>query len=664
VENASQAMKVKRAYGSTSAELHLSEGERFLVLPEANFSRASVLIVQDLGSWLLLKSYGYVCSLYTDRELIIPDGCGVKHSFPGLHNSPYSHNDYATISSIDNRGSRRRSISGKLNKPKLYMSQFCDTVLTPIVKMSGPLSLREKPYGLFNQRTFHHFTPVVPMPRVDLVEVQMSLIPLMKGTVSGFRADSCIRILVRQPDWEFSDCVKIPVCAPIHDGQLKLFVYLLRAVRKFQPSSVLYIGAAPGYNILAIARVYPKIIFYLVDPLPIKSSLTNVKYYKALFTGSYQFMQNKVPDLFVSDIRPDGLPPSGVERDNLIHDETILQVKWATEAIQRGTSYCILKFRVHKEIEIPHFYDLWKQPFARFEDRYDGFLGSQESRLVMSSNSVVTRIFDYNAYALEMQAWNKFRESEGDFYLAAISLSSSCMATSLFNPSHKVRSCDYLILSLDSTIQDIVMVQISHHRTFGSEMFSFTLFGFLMFYGTKVEKSPSLSQYVYQPIILQKYDHSCTLGDDIYTSLSVWVKHVAGSLKNDLRIHRDIYYAWRSAHVLVYNLCSGRPSIDHADLEVSGHLFTIVLGYFRGLPISPASYMYTLYDITILKRRIDDPLLLVEYRGTPHPQHELLNTVKALRSILYFKDLPQSWLTHASVDVLDWIEDYIRSRLG
>lgn len=118
---------------------------------------------------------------------------------------------------------------------------------------------------------------------------------------------------------------------PIHNGQRKLFLSSLMFLVKYSQLSklVVYAGAAPGTNIVLLARLYPDIVFHLYDPRkfdPDLIDLKNVKLFQTYFTDSIAKSYNRKNILLWSDIRTGNIEDDDFE--DQIAENNNMQRKW------------------------------------------------------------------------------------------------------------------------------------------------------------------------------------------------------------------------------------------------------------------------------------------------------------------------------------------------
>jgi dsRNA-specific ribonuclease len=130
----------------------------------------------------------------------------------------------------------------------------------------------------------------------------------------------------------------------LHNGQRKLFNSLLLFMTEYHKESnnVIYIGAAPGFNIAVVAKFFPLHTFYLYDAVDISYNQfpSNVKVQEKEFVDqNTQFPVHDSDCLFFSDIRSDQLMDKerSVEKDQEVQLEIMRKLK--------PKAFC-LKFRI------------------------------------------------------------------------------------------------------------------------------------------------------------------------------------------------------------------------------------------------------------------------------------------------------------------------------
>jgi hypothetical protein len=118
---------------------------------------------------------------------------------------------------------------------------------------------------------------------------------------------------------------------PIHNGQRKLFLSSLLFLIKYSDMSnlVVYAGAAPGTNIVMLAKLYPHLRFHLYDPRPFDvrlENLKNVELFQSYFTNKIAKSYEQKNIILWSDIR------TGTVEDDDFEDQIMennkMQQKW------------------------------------------------------------------------------------------------------------------------------------------------------------------------------------------------------------------------------------------------------------------------------------------------------------------------------------------------
>lgn len=151
---------------------------------------------------------------------------------------------------------------------------------------------------------------------------------------------------------------KMPI-PKTHIGQLKLFfseLHFLTKCSKMKDGTILYVGAACGYHVNYLAKMFPKMMFELWDPSKFEVDETkNVKIYNRFFNdGTAKMYKNRKNLLFVCDMR--NLDIATTLKNNLIDKNTkndvtdkiimkdmVDQARWA-KIMQPKFSH--LKFRI------------------------------------------------------------------------------------------------------------------------------------------------------------------------------------------------------------------------------------------------------------------------------------------------------------------------------
>ena len=201
----------------------------------------------------------------------------------------------------------------------------------------------------------------------------------------------------------------------LHLGQTKLAVGLLRFLLEYGrlAKTVLYVGAAPGTNIVEIAKLFPEHRFVLYDPAPFRLNLENEEtaiskrfsVYREFFTNeTAKKWANRVDGLlFVSDIRT-GNSNNELQREVL--KNMAMQRVWY-DILGKTARMTMLKFRLpyssSKQIRYP-LGEIWLQPWAA--------VTSTETRLVVkpeapdvyyNSNIYEEELFYHNTVRREWQ---------------------------------------------------------------------------------------------------------------------------------------------------------------------------------------------------------------------------------------------------------------------
>jgi hypothetical protein len=208
-------------------------------------------------------------------------------------------------------------------------------------------------------------------------------------------------------------------------GQLKLFITLLQFIVRYVSKSdktpvIIYVGAAPGFNIVPISKMFPSIEFHLYDRaillgkkpdgndpvqiIPWCSKLvecTNITIHNKYFDSSdISYWKEKKENFdiyFVSDIRslshrmgadkPKNMTPMQMQKyvqeqeiieDKTIRDDLRLQASWVKDLLP---IYSQLKFRLPFYSNEPVAYfdgEIYSQPWIG--------MGSSETRLVVKKD--------------------------------------------------------------------------------------------------------------------------------------------------------------------------------------------------------------------------------------------------------------------------------------
>lgn len=138
----------------------------------------------------------------------------------------------------------------------------------------------------------------------------------------------------------------------LHSGQRKLFNALLYFLTKYAKDGdiCVYIGSAPGDNILAIAEIFPTLTFRLYDPKKTKQTnlknviiVTNEKGDGSKFTNLTikELFPEKNRILLFSDIR--NTDNKGNITEVIVHSDLEIQKEWVKDL--QPKAFC-LKFRI------------------------------------------------------------------------------------------------------------------------------------------------------------------------------------------------------------------------------------------------------------------------------------------------------------------------------
>ncbi len=226
-----------------------------------------------------------------------------------------------------------------------------------------------------------------------------------------------------------------------HHGQRKLFFTMLEfmsmcALRmKMTDCIVVYVGAAPGYNMRMIADMFPTAHYLLIDPAPFDIKETNnITLWRTLFDDDkiqsvldLQRIKKRAHILFVSDIR---LNPA---QEDIARD-MLMQQRWG---IKMNASSMMLKFKlpyygmdstnkivedaqrlvnIQNAVEVPKT----KPPGATHYLYLDGTihlqlyapLRSAETRLIVfrppggAKSRYLMRYYDFKKYEAKLNAFN------------------------------------------------------------------------------------------------------------------------------------------------------------------------------------------------------------------------------------------------------------------
>ena len=117
----------------------------------------------------------------------------------------------------------------------------------------------------------------------------------------------------------------------IHHGQRKLLMseieFLVDNYDKYKNRDVtlLYVGAAPGTHIIALAKLFPFLKYHLYDKtsFDVKLQGPNIKIFREYFTDEHAEQYAQTPVIFVSDIRSTEI--LGYNNKNTDHDDQVVQ---------------------------------------------------------------------------------------------------------------------------------------------------------------------------------------------------------------------------------------------------------------------------------------------------------------------------------------------------
>jgi len=172
----------------------------------------------------------------------------------------------------------------------------------------------------------------------------------------------------------------------VHHGHYKLFysellfcsLYLKESVEN--KATVLYIGAAPGFQISLLSKLFPNTIWILYDAANFPDKLyyqSNIKIYNKLFLDEdlLEWKKKNIKNLYIiSDIRSRGynVNQKSKKEDELfqqaIKDDMYLQMKWVKELKPIKSS---LKFR------LPYGYDWYITENGEYFNYLDGICFKQ-----------------------------------------------------------------------------------------------------------------------------------------------------------------------------------------------------------------------------------------------------------------------------------------------
>lgn len=198
----------------------------------------------------------------------------------------------------------------------------------------------------------------------------------------------------------------------VASGQRKLFVGLVQFLTNHwipqvppQPTSLIYVDAAPGTNLLLVSRMFPALTFELYDTRPFDAALSdvpNVKIHNRKFQEQDFKMSAGSTVLFYSDIKSEiktGSLEYEAANEKILEESMEMQLRWIT-AIQPAVAS--LKFKVPwfatkgKFFTYPSGY-VYKQPWITG--------GSEETRLVCTPPFTL-RDYDITTYHEQLSHHN------------------------------------------------------------------------------------------------------------------------------------------------------------------------------------------------------------------------------------------------------------------
>jgi len=184
-------------------------------------------------------------------------------------------------------------------------------------------------------------------------------------------------------------------------GQRKLETITVPFLILWQPTVVIYIGAAPGNNLSKIVKILSDTKFILVDPRRIRVTGTNVEHVNKkvdkdwILRECYMWEGAKV--CLIYDVRVDYVDELQWE-EHLMAEQMIIE-DMIPKLDSMRIKY-IIKFHPVEDINIKGKCKLWLQPCARARTR--------ETRIVSSDkiNNIIVSSKDYN---LALKNWNVMR---------------------------------------------------------------------------------------------------------------------------------------------------------------------------------------------------------------------------------------------------------------
>ncbi|MDB4769512.1 hypothetical protein OAG24_00965 [bacterium] len=187
----------------------------------------------------------------------------------------------------------------------------------------------------------------------------------------------------------------------IHWGQLKLLMseieFLTSQDGSIKDGIVLYAGAAGGYHIPLLSRMFPDLLFVLYDPAVFGIKPTpNIIIRQEFFTDEVAKLYSKVSNVyFISDIRLDAATEYEFEELVLVNNE--MNKKWISIIKPRAS---MLKFRFP-------FIKPYHRTFLKGDINFQVFakVTSAETRLIIDSNT--SEEYDTIKYEEQMVYFNQ-----------------------------------------------------------------------------------------------------------------------------------------------------------------------------------------------------------------------------------------------------------------
>lgn len=142
----------------------------------------------------------------------------------------------------------------------------------------------------------------------------------------------------------------------LHEGQRKLLLSEIEFLTEHgnKSNTVVYAGAAPGYHINYLTKLFPNHNFHLYDPRKFGISKTNkIKLFQQYFTDKDAQVYAKKDVLFISDIR-ENLTPDDNDWEPIVLRNMDAQQKWV-EIME--PSMAMLKFRLSWDKETQEYLD-------------------------------------------------------------------------------------------------------------------------------------------------------------------------------------------------------------------------------------------------------------------------------------------------------------------